>query len=58
MRLRFRCGEKIKETHRLVPFVASMADQCCTAAEFEKWKGSTAQMQKNSLRRAGETAGM
>ena len=36
VRLRFRCGEKVKETHRLVPFVASMADQCCTEADFKK----------------------
>ena len=42
VRLRFRCGEKIKETQRLVPFVASMVDQCCTTADFEKWKGSIA----------------
>ena len=41
--LRFRCGEKIKDTRRLAPFVASLADQCCTVADFAKWKGSTAQ---------------
>ena len=57
VRLRFRCGHKIKETRQLVPFVASMVDQCCTAADFKKWKGSIAQMSKSSLQRVGETAG-
>ena len=58
VRLRFRCAETIKEPQRLVlmPFVASMVDQCFTAVDFEKWKESTAQMQQNSLQRAGETA--
>ena len=58
VRLRFRCGQKIKETQRLVPFVASMVDQCCTTADFKKWKGGIAQMSKSSLQRAGETAGL
>ena len=57
VRLRFRCGQKIKETQRLMPFMASMVDQCCTAADFKKWKGSIAQRSQRILQRAGETEG-